>query len=162
MPFCDALKIRGVLQFAMSFFFIKFAFYGVYYWVPTYLQEQLHYTQIEAGNITSWGSTGGIIGSILMGLLSDVLVVRSPVHLVGCVLGALSLSLLTTVRNQDHTTLLTLLITFFNIFENGASVVIGIINCDIGKDQVVLKRQKALATISGICDGLAGFGSIGG
>lgn len=37
MPFCDAIKISGVLQFAMSFFFIKFAFYGVYYWVPTYL-----------------------------------------------------------------------------------------------------------------------------
>ena len=69
-----------------------------------------------------------------MGLLSDVLVVRSPVHLMGCVLGAISLSMLTTVHNQDHTTALTLMITFFNIFENGASVVIGIINCDIGKD----------------------------
>lgn len=99
MPFCDAIKIKGVLQFAMSFFFIKFAFYGVYYWVPTYLQDELNYTQIEAGNITSWGSTGGIIGSIMMGLLSDVLVVRSPVHLMGCILGAVSLSLLTAVRN---------------------------------------------------------------
>jgi len=39
-------------------------------------------------------------------------------------------------------------------------VVIGIINCDIGKDQIILRRQKALATISGICDGVAGFGSI--
>ena len=37
MPFCDALRINGVLQFAMSYFFIKFAFYGLYYWVPTYL-----------------------------------------------------------------------------------------------------------------------------
>ena len=95
-----------------------------------------------------------------MGLMSDVLVVRSPVHLVGCIIGALSLSFLTSIRDQDHTTGLTLLITFFNIFENGATVVIGIINCDIGKDQIILKRQKALATISGICDGVAGFGSI--
>jgi len=115
---------------------------------------------VEAANITSWSSTGGILGSILMGLMSDVLVVRSPVHLVGCIIGALSLSFLTSIRDQDHTTGLTLLITFFNIFENGATVVIGIINCDIGKDQIILRRQKALATISGICDGVAGFGSI--
>lgn len=37
MPFCEAIRIWGVLQFAVSFFFIKFAFYGVYYWVPSYL-----------------------------------------------------------------------------------------------------------------------------
>lgn len=144
----------------MSYFFIKFAFYGVYYWVPTYLQDELGYTQVEAGNITSWGSTGGIIGSLIMGFLSDVLVCRSPVHLLGCIGGALSLSLLTTVRDQDHTTALAFFITSFNVFENGATVVIGILLCDIGKDQVVQKRMKALATISGICDGIAGFGSI--
>ena len=69
-----------------------------------------------------------------MGLLSDVLVVRSPVHLLGCVVGAISLSLLTTVRNQDHTALLSFLITFFNIFENGATIVIAVVLCDIGKD----------------------------
>lgn len=69
-----------------------------------------------------------------MGLMSDVLVVRSPIHLLGCVVGALSLSLLTTVRDQDHTTVLAVLITFFNIFENGATIIIAIVLCDIGKD----------------------------
>lgn len=43
--------VKGVLQFAISFFFIKFAFYGVYYWVPTYLEDELGYTQTEAGDI---------------------------------------------------------------------------------------------------------------
>ena len=37
IKFLDAFKINGLLQFASSFFFIKFAFYGVYYWIPTYL-----------------------------------------------------------------------------------------------------------------------------
>jgi sugar phosphate permease len=120
----------------------------------------LHYTQVEAANITSWSSIGGILGSILMGLMSDVLVVRSPVHLVGCIVSALSLSFVSSIRSQDHTTGLTLLITFFNIFESGASVVIGIINCDIGKDQITLRGQKAVASIVGFCHGVAGFGSI--
>lgn len=97
-----------------------------------------------------------------MGLLSDILTKRSPVHLIGCIGGAISLSLLTTIKDQSHTAGLSFLIANFQIFENGATVVIGIILCDIGKDQIVQKKLKALATISGICDGIAGFGSIAG
>jgi sugar phosphate permease len=137
MPFWSAVMIRGVLQFSFSYFFIKFAYYGVYYWVPSYLQLELGYDQKKAADITSWGSTGGIIGSLMMGVLSDVLVVRSPVHLLGCSIGAICLSLLTTVRDQNHTLTLTWLLTLFNVFENGATIVIAIILCDIGKDQVI-------------------------
>ena len=53
-----------MLAYSFSFFFIKFAYYGVYYWVPTYLQDELGYSKEEAGNITSLGSVGGIIGSM--------------------------------------------------------------------------------------------------
>jgi sugar phosphate permease len=95
-----------------------------------------------------------------MGLLSDVLVIRSPVHLLGCAVGAVSLSLLTTVKGNTHTPLLKGYLTTFNIFENGATIVIACILCDIGKDQIVLHEMKALATISGVSDGVAGFGSI--
>jgi len=38
--------------------------------------------------------------------------------------------------------------------------VISVILCDIGKDYVRKHQRKAIATISGICDGIAGFGSI--
>lgn len=102
------------------------------------------------------------MGSFLLGLTSDLMKKRSPAHLLGCIGGAISLSLLTTIRDTNHTAGLSFLIAIFNIFENGATVVIGILLCDIGKDQIVLRKMKALATISGICDGLAGFGSIGG
>ena len=97
VSFWKALCIPGVLTFSLSFFFIKFAYYGLYYWVPTYLQDELGYSKDEAGNITSLGSVGGIIGSIIMGLLSDVLIVRSPVHTFGCTVGAFCLTMITTV-----------------------------------------------------------------
>ena len=126
-----------MLQYAFSFFFIKFAFYGVYYWIPTYLQDRLGYTKEEAGNITSLGSIGGIVGSIVMGLLSDILAVRSPAHSIGCVIGATCLSLITSVSDKLHTGLLTFYLTSFYIFENGATIVIAVILCDIGKDQVL-------------------------
>lgn len=154
------MTITGVLTFSLSFFFIKFAYYGVYYWVPTYLRNELGYSKDEATNINSLGSAGGIIGSLVMGLLSDILVVRSPVHTVGCAVGALCLSLITTVHDNTHTGYLTFLLTSFSVFEGGATIVISIILCDIGKDYVQKHQKKAIATISGICDGIAGFGSI--
>lgn len=55
----------------------------------------------------------------------------------GCVVGAICLSFLTTVRDMNHTAALTWLLTLFNVFENGATIVIAIILCDIGKDQVI-------------------------
>lgn len=48
----------------------------------------------------------------------------------------------------------------FNIFEGGATIVIAIILCDIGKAYMKQHRKKAVSSISGICDGIAGFGSI--
>ena len=45
IDFKDALCIPGVMSFAGSFFFIKFATYGVYYWMPTYLQEHMGYSK---------------------------------------------------------------------------------------------------------------------
>ena len=149
-----------MLTFALSFFFIKFAYYGLYYWVPTYLQDELGYSKTEATNITSLGSVGGIVGSLVMGLLSDVLVVRSPVHSFGCVVGALCLSLITSVNDNSHTSWLTFLLTSFSVFEGGATIVIAIILCDIGKDYVQKHQKKAISTISGMSDGIAGFGSI--
>ena len=48
----------------------------------------------------------------------------------------------------------------FNIFGCGATIVISIIMCDIGKTYLAEHQKKAVSTISGICDGVAGFGGI--
>lgn len=162
IKFCEAFSIFGLLQFAISFFFIKFAFYGVYYWIPSYLQQVLFYSKKQATDIMSLGSVGGIIGSILMGTISDLLVVRSPVHTIGCVLGFISLLLLVSVQTNTHTAFLTGCMTSFSLFEGGATIVIAVIICDIGKDELLRNKRRAVATISGINDGIAGFGSITG
>lgn len=106
------------------------------------------------------GSIGGILGSIIMGLCSDLLVVRSPVHTLGCIFGAMSLLVITSVKTNTHTVLLTSMMTSFNLFEGGATIVIAVILCDIGKDELLKRKRKAVSTISGINDGIAGFGSI--
>lgn len=37
IPFTEALKIPGIIAFSLSFFCIKLATTGIYYWFPTYL-----------------------------------------------------------------------------------------------------------------------------
>ena len=73
-----------------------------------------------------------------------------------------SLCLILTVHDNSQTGLLTFLLTSFNIFENGGSIVISVMLCDIGKEQVLKHKRKAVSTISGICDGVASVGSIAG
>ena len=160
ITFWKAFSIFGLLQFAISFFFIKFAFYGVYYWLPSYLEESLNYTRTQAGDIMSLGSVGGIVGSILMGLCTDLLFIRSPVHTVASLVGAVSLFAVLAVHTNTHTVALTTCMTIFFLFENGATIVIAIVLADIGKNELLKNKHRAVSTISGINDGIAGFGSI--
>lgn len=146
----------------MSFFFIKFAFYGVYYWLPTYLSGPLSYSDTQTTTIISLSFSGGILGSILMGLMSDLLVIKSLTHLVGCFVGALSLFLVMLVHTNTHTAMLTVSMTSFFLFENGATTVIAAVIADLGKDELLRNKRRAVSTLSGINDGIAGLGSIFG
>jgi len=60
----------------------------VYYWLPSYLKDSLGYTVAQAGDIMSMSAVGGIVGSIIMGTISDILVVKSPVHTTSSLIGA--------------------------------------------------------------------------
>lgn len=108
----------------------------------------------------SLGSVGGIIGSILMGLCTDLLVLKSPVHTTASLIGAFSLFAVLMVQTNTHTVALTAFMTIFFLFENGATIVIAIVLADIGKNELLRNKRRAVSTISGINDGVAGFGSI--
>lgn len=100
------------------------------------------------------------MGSILMGLCSDLLVIKSAVHTGGCVIGTVALFCVLMVKTNTHTALLTLYMTIFFLFETGATTVIAAVIAQIGKNELVTNRRRAVSTLSGINDGVAGFGSI--
>jgi sugar phosphate permease len=79
---------------------------------------------------------------------------------VACGLGAVMMFLIISVKTNDKTGVLTFYLTGFQFFESGASILISCILCDIGKEQLLNHNRKTIATISGICDGFAGLGSI--
>jgi len=58
---------------------MKFSMYGLYYWVPTYLEEELNYSKVEAAHVFNVGSIGSICGNVTLGLISDLIMCRSPI-----------------------------------------------------------------------------------
>ena len=155
--------IPGVLLFSISFFFIKFSMYGFYYWLPSYLQECLNYTKDQSANIFSLFGVGSICGNLLMGLSTDLLPLRSPVFMLGIIVSTLSVFALTVWGNQSGGVgIISFVIFMLGAALNGSSIIIAAIECDLGKQQILQSNQKALATVSGIIDGIAGFGSIMG
>lgn len=157
----NALMIPGVLLFSLSFFFIKFSMYGFYYWLPTYLQEGLDFSKDVSANIFSLFGFGSIFGNILMGLSTDLLTIRSPVFILGILISTISTLVLTLWGGHGSGVgLISTVMFFLGGALNGSSIIIAAIECDLGKQEILKNNHKALATVSGIIDGIAGFGSI--
>lgn len=159
ISFKQALLIPGVLIFAISFMFIKFSMYGIFYWLPTYLRDQLNFSKADAANMFSTFDAGSIVGNILMGLITDLLPYRSPVFEVGIVLSTI-FTLALTFWDNTSKEVLSIIMFFLGFTLTGSSIVIAAIECDLGKQEILKHNQKALATVSGIIDGVAGFGSV--
>lgn len=54
-----------------SYFFIKLIRYSLLFWLPYYLETELHYSSFYAGMASTAFDAGGIAGTLLLGLLSD-------------------------------------------------------------------------------------------
>jgi hypothetical protein len=99
-----------------------------------------------------------------MGLSTDILAIRSPVFILGIVIAASSTLALTlwgdAQSGGQNIGLISFVMFFLGGSLNGSSIIIAAIECDLGKQEILKNNQKALATVSGIIDGIAGFGSI--
>jgi len=101
---------------------------------------------------------GAIIGTILLGLFSDILPFRSPLYEFAIILGG-GFGILLTYTAVKNFWYMVFVVFFLGFLITGASGVIAAIECDIGRKQQVSKNRKSLATISGVIDGIASFGS---
>jgi sugar phosphate permease len=86
IKFLDSFKIPGIIAFSISFFFIKLTSYAIYYWYPTYLQTEKNFSKPDALDTFRIFSSGGTVGMILMGIVSDFTPMRSLVFEAGIVI----------------------------------------------------------------------------
>ena len=64
---------------SLSFFFIKLTSYAIYYWYPTYLMQDKNYSKSEALDTFQLFNSGSTVGIFVMGVVSDLVSLRSPV-----------------------------------------------------------------------------------
>ena len=67
-------------------FFGKLVLESLFFWLPTYLQEAMHFSKGDALNMYSLFSGGGLVGNVVLGLISDLVPMRTPVYEVGVIL----------------------------------------------------------------------------
>lgn len=88
--FWEALKIPGVLQYSLSYLCLKLSLYGMILWLPMYLQLSYNYSDYETSAVASMFDIGCVIGSFVLGSLTDLTYCRRlPVTVLGMLLGGL-------------------------------------------------------------------------
>ncbi|MEP7124848.1 MAG: MFS transporter [Byssovorax sp.] len=98
------LRSFTVWCYGASYFCIKLIRYSLLLWLPTYMERVLHYSPVDAGNLSTSFEVGGVAGTIIIGLLSDRLrkIPRSVVAAVSLVGLAGALFLYVQIGDQGR------------------------------------------------------------
>ncbi|KAF8768697.1 hypothetical protein HU200_007254 [Digitaria exilis] len=79
--FVEALRIPGVVPFALCLFFCKLVAYTFLYWLPFYISHTAvggkYLSDSSAGTLSTLFDLGGVVGGILAGHISDRLDARA-------------------------------------------------------------------------------------
>ena len=158
--FFKAWLIPGVIQFAICYLGLKLANYGIMLWLPTYVSDELGFNENEKTAVAILYDVGTIAGSVLLGLISDLLYgKRCPVSFIGLLIATgfhTGLIFLT----QNEKVLLFVVIFALGFFVGGISNIIAGTACaDLGKQDALKNNEKALSTVTGIVDGTGSVGA---
>lgn len=145
-------------------FFGKLVLESLFFWLPTYLQEGMHYSKDDALNMYSLFSIGGLLGNVIMGLVSDLVPMRTPVFEVGVVLSVVLTTILGTYSSgtggQSEILFMCVVIFCLGAFHIGTFIIIAAIECDMGNYVRKTQGIESLGTFAGIIDGVASTGSV--
>ncbi|CDW83397.1 sugar phosphate exchanger 3 [Stylonychia lemnae] len=159
--FFQAWKVPRVFLYASTFFGLKFAVYSMLLWLHLYLQGELMYTKQQSANVSTFFDLGAMIGSIVLGYISDkAYKTRSPVAFIA-ILFATGISYVISFKNSDmNIQVFTFSMFFFGFFVSGLNnIVSGSCAADIGKQSQLQTHAKSKTTVIGIIDGSGALGS---
>ena len=70
--FLEAVRIPGVIEFALCLFASKFVVYIFLFWLPDYVKQTSGVGPADSGYVANFFEYGGIIGGITSGILVDL------------------------------------------------------------------------------------------
>jgi sugar phosphate permease len=147
----------GVVAFSLSFFCIKLSVTGIYYWFPTYLQDQLNFSKPLALDMFSLFGTGSFLGNSVLGLASDIAPMRTPFFEIGVIGSTVFIFCLTSLESESS---IKAVCFFMGAFVFASQNVIAALECDIGNYVKTRYNYSALGTFSGMIDGFANIGGV--
>ena len=160
ISFWQAWLLPKVLFYAFAYFCSKMALQVVFNSLFEFLEQAFDFGSQQNANISTSNDIGGMIGSILIGYISDLTYgKRSPVSLVALILSCVIWYTLAIEYNQ--LTYVSLLVSFFfyGMFMQGVTnTIAGLSSIDIGK-AIPNKTTKAVSTVTGIIDGTGSIGA---
>ncbi len=154
------VQLPGVPSVGTAYFFLKFLRYALLFWLPYYYKQGLGYDKSTAGYISTSFEFGGLVGTPLIGYLSDQYLNKRRDLASGIFMTFAGFVLLLCIQFADQGPgVNAFLMTFVGIGIIGPdSVLSGTIAQDIGARSCMGKA--AVGQIAGFVNSVGSFGSI--
>ena len=154
----EAFLLPGVIRYALTNACVKTVSYSFFMWLPTYLSQGLHWSDKQSSSLSNCFDVGGVIGTIITGVLSDLLVCRSPVVSFSLIM-SMALVYLYQAFASDCITNVVLMLLIGATLVGPASLITSVISTDLGRNERIAGDTAAVATVSGIIDGTGSLGA---
>jgi len=159
ISFWSAWKIKNVPQFALAFFCTKGVIYGVIFWLPSYLENDVGLTG-DISLLLASIEIGQILGSILLGILSDRIKSRSISICFGFFFAVIFLILTFLIKSIQVKSLYFILLFLAGVGIGGpASLIGGAVASDLGQRLAEKNAVSAISTVVGIMEGCGASGA---
>ena len=160
VTFMTAMLIPGVLEFSFALFFCKLVAYTFLFWLPYYLKN--FFEPSKASYLSIYFDMGGIIGGICAGVLSDKYKKPALISVSAMVICMPLLMIYRYVSEQQLGGSLGNACVMFILgaFVNGPyALITTAVSADLGSHPMLGSDASALATVSGIVDGMGTAGA---
>lgn len=160
ITFWSAWLVPGVISFSLCNLCLKLTNTSVMMWLPTYSTSFLHFDEHQKALIATLFDIGTIVGSIVLGLISDFTYgKRSPVAVCSLLIATVGF-IFVILLDERHKEWLFVLIFILGFLVGGISnMIVGAAVADMGKLEALLNNDKSLSTITGIIDGTGSLGA---
>eukprot|EP01084_Bolivina_argentea_P251603 422043_1 len=157
LSYIQIILLPGVLTYMLSFSCLKALNYTLFFWLPLYLDDMLSST-IIADNISMTFDVGQIIGGIIIGLLSDKILRRSPILFISMFIATIPVFFFSIDSNNIF--VLLCLCFFSGLFIGGPyNLIPSAIAQDLSQISQLKGNRSAIATIAGLINGTGSFAS---
>ncbi|XP_041373277.1 glucose-6-phosphate exchanger SLC37A2-like isoform X2 [Gigantopelta aegis] len=156
----SALKIPGVLEFALCLFFAKLVSYTFLFWLPKYISARRpEYTAKTAADLSTFFDIGGIAGGIVAGVISDRTGARASTCMVMLLLAAPMMYVYDLYGSVSYAQNAGLLLLCGSLVNGPYALITTAVSADLGTHKSLQGNSRALATVTAIIDGTGSIGA---